>query len=159
MEMGVISEAIKLATAPVFLLTGVGGILNVLGNRLARVIDRARWVQSIIANSSQIDSAQDLSLQHYFVELVALKRRKLIINIATATLVLSAVLIAMTVIELSFSVSIELNAFYISKWVPVTFIGSFISLVGSCILYLVEILYASYTISFDPVGLNDQLHK
>jgi len=41
MDMGVISEAIRLATAPVFLLTGVGGILNVLGNRLARVIDRA----------------------------------------------------------------------------------------------------------------------
>lgn len=159
MEMGVISEAIKLATAPVFLLTGVGGILNVLGNRLARVIDRARWVQSIIANSSQIDSAQDLNLQHYFIELVALKRRKLIINIATATLVLSAVLIAMTVIELFFSVSIEPGKLYISNWVPVTFIGSFISLVGSCILYLVEILYASYTISFDPVGLSDQSPK
>ena len=52
MDMGVISEAIRLATAPVFLLTGVGGILNVLGNRLARVIDRARWVQSMIAANS-----------------------------------------------------------------------------------------------------------
>lgn len=149
MDMGVISEAIKLATAPVFLLTGVGGILNVLGNRLARVIDRARWVQSMIANSKLDNSTLDPSLDHYFVELRALKRRKLIINTATATLVLSAVLIAMTVIELFFSVSIEPGKLQISNWVPVTFIGSFVSLVGSCVLYLIEILYASNTISFD----------
>jgi len=154
MDMGVISEAIKLATAPVFLLTGVGGILNVLGNRLARVIDRARWVQSMIANSRLDRSTLDPSLDHYYVELTALKRRKLIINTATATLVLSAVLIALTVIELFFSVSIEPGKLHISNWVPVTFIGSFVSLVGSCVLYLVEILYASNTISFDPIQVN-----
>ena len=152
MDMGVISEAIRLATAPVFLLTGVGGILNVLGNRLARVIDRARWVQSMIAST-----AVDAELGHYFEELRALRRRKLIINIATAMLVLSAVLIAMTVIELFFFVSVEPGKLHISNWVPITFIGSFISLVGSCILYLVEILYASNTISFDPVrGSSDR---
>jgi hypothetical protein len=149
MDMGVISEAIKLATAPVFLLTGVGGILNVLGNRLARVIDRARWVQSKIAQSSADGAPMDSSLDHYLVELAALKRRKLIINVATAILVLSAVLIAMTVIELFFSVSIEPGKLHISNLVPVTFIGSFVSLVGSCVLYLIEILYASNTISFD----------
>jgi hypothetical protein len=149
MDMVVISEAIKLATAPVFLLTGVGGILNVLGNRLARVIDRARWVQSTIENSKLDNSTLDSHLDHYFIELTVLKRRKLIINTATATLVLSAVLIAMTVIELFFSVSVEPGKLHISNWVPVTFIGSFVSLVGSCVLYLVEILYASNTISFD----------
>jgi hypothetical protein len=149
MDMGVISEAIRLATAPVFLLTGVGGILNVLGNRLARVIDRARWVQSMIAANSDV-----AGLGHYFEELRALKKRKLIINIATAMLVLSAVLIAMTVIELFFSVSIEPGKLQISNWVPITFIGSFISLVGACILYLAEILYASNTINFDPVCAN-----
>jgi hypothetical protein len=152
MDMGVISEAIRLATAPVFLLTGVGGILNVLGNRLARVIDRARWVQSMIASTSVV-----AELGHYFDELRALRRRKLIINIATAMLVLSAVLIAMTVIELFFSVSVEPGKLHISNWVPITFIGSFISLVGACILYLAEILYASNTISFDPVrGSSDR---
>jgi hypothetical protein len=145
MDMGVISEAIRLATAPVFLLTGVGGILNVLGNRLARVIDRARWVQSMIAANS--DPA---GLGHYYEELRALRRRKFIINFATAMLVLSAVLIAMTVIELFFSASVEPGKLQISNLVPITFIGSFISLVGACVLYLAEILYASNTISFDP---------
>ena len=151
MEMGVISEAIRLATAPVFLLTGVGGILNVLGNRLARVIDRARWVQSMIASSSVEAEGEHFNLDHYAQELIALKRRKLIINIATAILVFSAVLIALTVIELFFSVSIEPGKLHLSNWVPVTFVGSFVLLVGSCVMYLVEILYASSTISFDPI--------
>ena len=149
--MGVISEAIRLATAPVFLLTGVGGILNVLGNRLARVIDRARWVQSMIATSSAEAEGEHFNLDHYAQELIALKRRKLIINIATAILVFSAVLIALTVIELFFSVSIEPGKLHLSNWVPVTFVGSFVLLVGSCVMYLVEILYASSTISFDPI--------
>lgn len=87
----------------------------------------------------------------YVLELETLKRRKLIINTATAFLVLSAVLIALTVIELFFSVSIEPGKLQISNWVPITFIGSFLSLVAACVLYLVEILYASNTISFDPV--------
>ena len=39
---GVIAHAIQLAIAPVFLLTGVAGLLNVMAARLARVIDRAR---------------------------------------------------------------------------------------------------------------------
>ena len=149
--MGVISEAIRLATAPVFLLTGVGGILNVLGNRLARVIDRARWVQSKVIEIDHSKDTHQSQLTHYYKELIALKRRKLIINIATGILVFSAVLIALTVIELFFSVSVEPGKLQMSNWVPVTFVGSFVLLVGSCVMYLIEILYASSTISFDPV--------
>ena len=38
----VISHAIQLAIAPVFLLTGISALLGVMATRLARVIDRAR---------------------------------------------------------------------------------------------------------------------
>src|SRR6185369_9603981 len=41
-DTGIIAHAIQLAIAPVFLLTGVAGLLGVMANRLARVIDRAR---------------------------------------------------------------------------------------------------------------------
>ena len=37
-----ITHAIQQAVAPVFLLAGIGAILNVLTNRLARIIDRSR---------------------------------------------------------------------------------------------------------------------
>src|SRR4051812_9106344 len=39
---GQIAHAIQLAIAPVFLLTGIAGLLGVMATRLARVIDRAR---------------------------------------------------------------------------------------------------------------------
>jgi hypothetical protein len=153
MDINIISEAIKLATAPVFLLTGIGGILNVLGNRLGRVIDRARWVQNLIEESIDNRSASSPArLERYYLELVTLERRKNIINVATAFLVMSAVLIAMTVIELFFSVSVEPGKIYLSNWVAITFVSSFISLVTTCVLYFAEILYASNTITFHPIA-------
>ena len=41
----VISHAIQLAIAPVFLLTGIAALLGVMATRLARVIDRARQLE------------------------------------------------------------------------------------------------------------------
>ena len=41
----VIAHAIQLSIAPVFLLTGIAGLLGVMANRLARIIDRARQLE------------------------------------------------------------------------------------------------------------------
>ncbi|MDP8994057.1 MAG: DUF2721 domain-containing protein, partial [Pseudomonadota bacterium] len=41
-----VANLIQLAIAPVFLLAGVGAILNVLAQRLARVVDRARALEA-----------------------------------------------------------------------------------------------------------------
>src|SRR5215468_9072242 len=40
-----IAHIIQLSIAPVFLLTGVGTLLNVLSGRLARIIDRTRALE------------------------------------------------------------------------------------------------------------------
>lgn len=40
------ARTIQLATAPVFLLAGIGGFMNVIAGRLARVVDRARLLES-----------------------------------------------------------------------------------------------------------------
>jgi hypothetical protein len=37
-----VARAIQLALAPVFLLTGIAGLLNVMSTRLSRIIDRGR---------------------------------------------------------------------------------------------------------------------
>ena len=50
-----ITHAIQLAVAPVFLLTGIAGLLNVLGTRLARIVDRRRVL---------LTRADDRDLQH-----------------------------------------------------------------------------------------------
>ena len=44
-----VSIAIHDAVAPVFLLTGIGSILGVLVNRLGRAIDRARYLNALLA--------------------------------------------------------------------------------------------------------------
>jgi hypothetical protein len=46
MNISDLSEAIQLALAPVFLLTGIAGLLNVMTSRLARIIDRGRQLSS-----------------------------------------------------------------------------------------------------------------
>ena len=43
--IGVISHAIQLAIAPAFLLNGIAGLLSLMANRLARVIDRGRYFE------------------------------------------------------------------------------------------------------------------
>ena len=43
-----ISQSSQLAVAPVFLLTGIGSMMNVLTTRLGRVIDRAREIEAAI---------------------------------------------------------------------------------------------------------------
>jgi hypothetical protein len=40
-----VAHTIQLAVAPVFLLAGIGGILNVIATRLARVVDRVRALE------------------------------------------------------------------------------------------------------------------
>ncbi|MGA0989782.1 MAG: DUF2721 domain-containing protein, partial [Vulcanococcus sp.] len=51
-----LAKAIQLSVAPVFLLTAIAGLLSVISNRLARVLDRAQRLQSIR------DEAMDLAL-------------------------------------------------------------------------------------------------
>jgi hypothetical protein len=41
-----LSKAIQLSVAPVFLLTGIGALMNVLSGRLARIVDYARQLRS-----------------------------------------------------------------------------------------------------------------
>ena len=38
-------KAIQLSVSPVFLLTGIGAMMNVLSGRLGRCVDRARELQ------------------------------------------------------------------------------------------------------------------
>lgn len=40
-----IAQVIQLAVAPVFLIAGIAGLLNVLSTRLGRIIDRARYIE------------------------------------------------------------------------------------------------------------------
>ena len=139
-----LTEAIQLSVAPVFLLTGVAGMLNALGTRLARVIDRSRALEEKLFLSTPETNPR----YHLFLlEIESLNARKKVINGATALMVICAVLIGVTVVELFYSTGIQ-GKLLLSKWVSITFLGGFGCFIAACVLYLAEILLASRTVFF-----------
>ena len=77
-----LARAIHLSVAPVFLLTAIAGLLGVISNRLARVLDRAQRLQSVT------DEAMDLAL---------LKRRMTLLTRASEAVTTTGVLVAAVV--------------------------------------------------------------
>lgn len=47
-----IAQTIQLALAPVFVLVAIGNIMNILSSRLGRIVDRARTLQRLYAETS-----------------------------------------------------------------------------------------------------------
>jgi len=137
-----LTEAIQLAVAPVFLLTGVAGMLNALGIRIARVIDRGRALEDRLI---QATPETEPRYAQFMAELQSLDKRKKIINGATALMVLCAVLIGMTVVELFYSAGMQ-QRLQLSQWVATTFLLGCGSFIAACVLYLVEIFVASQAI-------------
>jgi MFS family permease len=52
-DVSAIAHQIQLAIAPVFLLAGIGAILNVLTHRLARTVDRSRVLAAEFADLTE----------------------------------------------------------------------------------------------------------
>ncbi len=146
-DINPLTEAIQLAVAPVFLLTGVAGMLNALGTRLARVIDRARHLQTLVDTVPPPDEAR---MGLYLDELKTLHQRSRVINWATALMVICAVLIGLTVMELFYAAGIA-GRLQLSQWVTVTFLGGFGFFIAACLLYLAEILIASQSVRISRV--------
>ena len=59
-----ISEGIQLALAPVFLLTAVANLVSALTHRLARVVDRSRFLQNELADEPGLSDARKKSYQN-----------------------------------------------------------------------------------------------
>jgi len=53
-----IAHVIQLSVAPVFLLSGIAALLNVLTNRMARIVDRARSMEAQFAGAAPGHMAQ-----------------------------------------------------------------------------------------------------
>jgi hypothetical protein len=89
-----IAHVIQLSVAPVFLLTGIAGLLNVLTGRLARVIDRARVIEKALLSN---DPGEEKAAHE---RLLTLAVRARWINIAISLCVASAIFVASVVMVL-----------------------------------------------------------
>ncbi len=92
-----LAKAIQLSVAPVFLLAGISGLLGVLSNRLARIIDRGRQLQVQAIDPSVAvsrDARRELQLQKRRMGLM-LKA----IELATMTILLVALVVAIVFVS------------------------------------------------------------
>ena len=125
-----IAQTIQLAIAPVFLLAGIGAILNVLAGRLSRVVDRSRVLEQLHANSEGEEH------QRYVRELRIVDRRMRLANAAIALIVASAIIVCMLVAML-FITQLAGLAFRVA--VAVAFVLGMALLIAGLVLFLIEI--------------------
>lgn len=128
-----IASQIQLAVAPVFLLAGVGAILNVLANRLARVVDRARNVQ---AASLSLDQAER---EQAAIELRLLARRIKAANLAIICCTASALFVCVVIAVLFIAEPTQIGA---ERVIAALFIIAMGLLIVGLILFLQEIRLA-----------------
>jgi hypothetical protein len=136
-----ISHVIQLAVAPVFLLAGVGAILNVMANRLSRVVDRARALELKLA-AAEGEAKAELTQR-----LANLSRRARIISHAMVLCVVTAVLVCAVIIVLFVG---EFSAFNTTAPAALLFIGALLSFLLALVWLLREIFMAIHTMKFGP---------
>lgn len=133
-----ITHVIQLAIAPVFLLTAVGTLINVLVNRLGRSVDRRRVL------TASLSHVEGLVAESARGELAFVARRVKLIYSAILLAVLCALLICL-LIAIAFVdalVSIDL-----SQFVAILFVMAMLALIGSLVLFLREIYLGVTTIA------------
>jgi Protein of unknown function (DUF2721) len=134
-----ISQVIQLAVAPVFLLTGVGATLNVLATRIARIIDRARVVESKLQGASP-EAAEEIQRV-----LQVLSKRGRIVNRAIGLSVLSGILVSLVVATLFVSAAFKVD---LATPIAIAFVVALLSLATALILFLREVMIATESLRF-----------
>jgi hypothetical protein len=135
-----IAHLIQVALTPIFLISAIGVILNVLTSRLARIVDRARDAEGRVTTELQTDETRRLHER-----LAVLARRARYINIAITLITTSALLISLVVVMLF------LNAFLrwdLSAFIAISFILSMLSLAAALTSFLVEVRIATKSVRF-----------
>ena len=136
-----IAHSIQLSVAPVFLLSGIGVLLGVLTNRLARVVDRARPLED---RHEAADPAAAAELRR---QLRWLARRARLMNTAITLSTVSALLVAIVVAMLFSSAFIQ---FTLAVPVAALFIAAMVALVGALVTFLIEVRIATLTLRIGP---------
>jgi Protein of unknown function (DUF2721) len=129
LSVNTVAEIVKLAVAPVFLLSGISSFMNVCTSRLSRIVDRSRELEPRLLESRGAEHDRWLG------ELRVLDRRMSLVSWAISLSVLSAALIC-AVVVLLFSAS--LTRLHYGTTIAWLFIGSMIAIGVGFAVFLVE---------------------
>ena len=138
-SINTVSQLIQLSVAPVFLLAGVAGLLNVFTGRLSRIIDKV----------DKLDKYEDENQNLFKDEKTILKmtqRRKFLTmrmrntNLAILFATSTGLLISLVIVTMFLSAIFD---FKDSIFIATLFIFAMISLIISLLLFLREIFYTT----------------
>ena len=133
-----VAHLIQVALTPIFLISAIGVTLNVLTSRLARIVDRARAMESELCRPDYQAGGRDLH-----AALGVLARRARYMYAAITLITVSALFIALVVVMLF------VNAFLrwdLSAFIACMFILSMLSLAAALLSFLIEVRIATKTL-------------
>lgn len=134
-----IVHLIQLAVAPVFLLAGVAGLLNVFTSRLTRIIDKLEKLDSFVHEQEVLD-------ENYELNEAVIKRRKFLVmrmentNLAILFCTATGLMVGMVIMSVFLS---ALMAFDTKLFISVLFILAMVFLVIALLLFLREIYFTT----------------
>lgn len=135
-----VAHVISLAVAPVFLLSGIGAMLAVMTQRLARVIDRARVLETRL----EIHPDQATALHK---QLKTLSRRAKLVGRAITLCTATALLVCAVIAILFLGASLGFDA---STPVAILFVVAMLSFFSGLLIFLREILVATASLRIGP---------
>ena len=133
-----VAHTIQLSVAPVFLLAGIGALLNVVTSRLGRAVDRARALEDKLLNETEDTAAA--RMRH---ELGVLDRRMTRAQRSIFLFCFSALLICVLVAALFVT---DLANLQLSTAIGILFISAMVALIGGLSFFLAEVTLATRTL-------------
>jgi hypothetical protein len=138
-----VAHVIQLAVAPVFLLTGVGAILAVLINRLARVVDRFRTLED------ELPSTEGGVLAPAKTEMLILTRRARLIHWSISLCTVCALFVCVVIATLFAGSMIGVD---LSGTIALLFVAAMLTLIAGLMSFLREIALATSSIHVSLSG-------
>jgi uncharacterized membrane protein YbhN (UPF0104 family) len=139
-DLATVTHGIQLAVAPVFLLTAVAAMIGTVAGRLARIIDRARLLET------RIDASPDENpMTAEFTELGHLRSRGRLVNACIALLTFCAILIGLTIMALFLGETTEIQIFRLATVLFLTGVTFFLL---ALLCFLAETVIATQVLKF-----------
>ena len=140
-DLTTVTHGIQLAVAPVFLLTAVSGMIAAAAGRLARIIDRARFLE----NKLDTGAVEDIRATKMYAELQGLQQRGWLVNSCIALLTFCAILIGFTIILLFLGETSDLPTLRLAT---VSFLAGVVCFLSALVCFLYETVLATRLLRF-----------
>ena len=142
-EPGTAIILIQQALTPVFLVVGIGTLLNSITSRLARIVDRVRWY----------DLPEAANCQHKRpTEIKALSRRMRWANRAVNFLCGAAVVVCVNIFLLVIQGYFET---ILTNWIVASFVSSLALLASGLVCFFIEVSIATHSLRVSEPLIRD----